>query len=141
MTPYAIVATVLDRPGILFGLTKVLAEHEANITYVDIHSGSPTSEIYFEVTLPDGRLESVMGHLRDVSGVESVREKRRRVNGTEVLMLEIDTSLRGVPLTYLGYFYGGSPGTVQLLTFTGRNLVDEFRADFEEFLNGLTVKN
>ena len=36
MTPHAIVATVLDRPGILFGLTKVLAEHEANITYVDI---------------------------------------------------------------------------------------------------------
>jgi len=74
MTPHAIVATVLDRPGILFGLTKVLAEHEANITYVDIHSGSPTSEIYFEVTLPEGRLESVMGHLDDVSGVEGVRE-------------------------------------------------------------------
>src|SRR5688572_7865050 len=74
MTPYAIVATVLDRPGILFGLTKVLAEHEANITYVDIHGGSPTSEIYFEVMLPEGRLESVMGHLGDVAGVETVRE-------------------------------------------------------------------
>ena len=74
MTPHAIVATVLDRPGMLFGLTKVLAEHEANITYVDIHAGNPTSEIYFEVTLPEGRLESVMGHLGDVSGVESVRE-------------------------------------------------------------------
>jgi energy-converting hydrogenase B subunit Q len=74
MTPHAIVATVLDRPGILFGLTKVLAEHEANITYVDIHGGSPTSEIYFEVTLPEGRLESVMGHLADVGGVETVRE-------------------------------------------------------------------
>ena len=74
MTPHAIVATVLDRPGILFGLTKVLAEHEANITYVDIHTGSPTSEIYFEVTLPEGRLDSVMGHLADVGGVETVRE-------------------------------------------------------------------
>src|SRR6187455_2683961 len=74
MTPHAIVTTVLDRPGMLFGLTKVLAEHEANITYVDIHAGSPTSEIYFEVTLPDGRLDSVMGHLGEVAGVESVRE-------------------------------------------------------------------
>src|SRR5688572_574317 len=74
MTPYAIVATVLDRPGILFGLTKVLAEHEANITYVDIHAGSPTSEIYFEVTLPEGRLDSVIGDLRRVAGVEQVRE-------------------------------------------------------------------
>ena len=52
MTPYAILATVADRPGMLFGLTGVLADHDANITYVDIHSGEPTSDIYFEITLP-----------------------------------------------------------------------------------------
>ena len=53
MTSHAIVTTVLDRPGLLFGLTKVLAEHDANITYVDIHGAAPASEIYFEVTLPE----------------------------------------------------------------------------------------
>ncbi|HXR44780.1 MAG TPA: DUF5612 domain-containing protein, partial [Pseudolysinimonas sp.] len=70
---HAILTTVADRPGMLSSLTKVLADHDANITYVDIHSGTPTL-LYFEVTLPEGRLESVMGHLGDVSGVESVRE-------------------------------------------------------------------
>jgi energy-converting hydrogenase B subunit Q len=74
MTPHAIVATVLDRPGILFGLTKVLAEHDGNITYVDIHSGAPSSEIYVEVTLPDGALETVLEGLRAVPGVERVEE-------------------------------------------------------------------
>ena len=59
MTSHAIVTIVVDRPGLLFGLTKVLAEHEANITYVDIHGGTPASEIYFEVTLPEGRLEAL----------------------------------------------------------------------------------
>ena len=30
--------------------------------------------VYFEVALPEGRLDSVMGHLADVGGVETVRE-------------------------------------------------------------------
>jgi energy-converting hydrogenase B subunit Q len=74
MNAHAILTTVFDRPGMLFGLTKVLADHEANITYVDIHAGAPTSEIYFEVTLPEGRIEPVMSELRDVAGVQHVRE-------------------------------------------------------------------
>jgi energy-converting hydrogenase B subunit Q len=71
MTAHAILASVLDRPGILFGLTKVLADHEANITYVDIHAG----ETYIEFTLPEGRLETVMEGLRTVSGVNHVQEQ------------------------------------------------------------------
>jgi len=74
MTPHAIVATVLDRPGMLAGLTTVLAGHDANITYVDIHAGTPTSEIYFEVTIPDGHLETVMQNLSAVTGVQTVHE-------------------------------------------------------------------
>jgi energy-converting hydrogenase B subunit Q len=74
MTAHAIAARVVDRPGILFGLTKVLAEHGANITYVDIHSGDPASEIYLEVLLPEEHAETVMTHLREVPGVEQVQE-------------------------------------------------------------------
>ena len=72
MSAHAILATVLDRPGILFGLTKVLADHEANITYVDIHAG----ETYIEFTLADGdTLSSVVEGLRAVAGVNHVQEQ------------------------------------------------------------------
>jgi energy-converting hydrogenase B subunit Q len=74
MIPFAILATVVDRPGMLFGLTKVLAEHDANITYVDIHAGERTSVIYFEVTLPQERVADVMRQLGAVPGVERVEE-------------------------------------------------------------------
>ena len=74
MTPHAIVATVQDRPGILSGLTRVLAEHEAKITDVDIHPGTPTSETYFEFTLPEARLDALTEALRQVPGVEGIRE-------------------------------------------------------------------
>ncbi len=71
MTAHAILATVHDRPGILSGMTKVLADHEANITYVDIHA----DETYFEFTLPEGRLDIVLADLRRVAGVEQVLEQ------------------------------------------------------------------
>ncbi len=73
MSAHAILCTVSDRPGMLSDLTKVLADHQANITYVDIHPGQPVG-IYFEFTLPDEHAVSVMTKLRTVSGVEMVGE-------------------------------------------------------------------
>jgi energy-converting hydrogenase B subunit Q len=73
MSEHAILATVSDRPGILHGLTKVLADHRANITYVDIHNTDTQSTTYFELTL-DGPIEQVLGDLRKVPGVASVVE-------------------------------------------------------------------
>ena len=55
MSAHAVLVTVSDQPGMLFGLTRVLASHQGNITYVDMHSGGAVSDIYFEFTLADGR--------------------------------------------------------------------------------------
>jgi energy-converting hydrogenase B subunit Q len=89
MTPYAIVATVIDRPGILYGLTKVLAEHGANITYVDIHGSERVSEIYLEITLPEERFSTVMEHLGRVPGVEGVQETPSfaRIYGKRIIVM------------------------------------------------------
>jgi energy-converting hydrogenase B subunit Q len=74
MSDHAILATVSDRPGILHGLTKVLADHRANITYVDIHNINEQSTTYFELTLDDDSIEAVLDDLRKVPGVASVVE-------------------------------------------------------------------
>jgi len=89
MSAHAILCTVLDRPGMLSDLTKVLADHEANITHVDIHPGKPAIGIYFEFTLPDdpstasessraqpkgGRFDGALAELRAVPGLETVGE-------------------------------------------------------------------
>jgi energy-converting hydrogenase B subunit Q len=55
-------------------LTKILADHDANITHVDIHPGTPTSGIYFEVAIADGQAPSVIASLARVPGVEAVEE-------------------------------------------------------------------
>jgi len=58
----------------LYGMAKVLADHHANITYVDIPGGEPYTATYFEFTLEGTALDVVLADLRKVPGVASVVE-------------------------------------------------------------------
>jgi energy-converting hydrogenase B subunit Q len=69
MAAYAVLTTVSNQPGILFGLTKVLADHHANITYVDIiDHPDREAEIYLEFSV-DTELEPIVAGFRQVPGV------------------------------------------------------------------------
>lgn len=74
MSAHAILVTVADRLGLLSALSKVLADHQANITYVDIQSPGITSGIYFEFSMPEGPLDQVVAELGKVPGVQHVQE-------------------------------------------------------------------
>jgi hypothetical protein len=51
----------------------------------------------------------------------------------------VEATVKGMPVTYYGYYYGGPAGTVQILTYTGRSLAAVCEQDFLEFLDGLRV--
>ena len=68
-----------------------------------------------------------------------VEETRRKVNGADVRVMRLEGTAKGIAFTFLGYYYSGPAGSVQVVTYTGTALFDEYRADFEEFLNGLKV--
>jgi energy-converting hydrogenase B subunit Q len=57
----------------LFALTRVLAEHRANISYVDMHSAGPQAEVYLEFAT-DGESAQVVTDLRALEGVVRVEE-------------------------------------------------------------------
>ncbi len=65
-----------------------------------------------------------------------VFEESRVVNGAKILCLQIVGTTQGIQFHYFGYYYAGKGGTIQVLTYTGENLFDEYKADFEELLNG-----
>jgi hypothetical protein len=65
-------------------------------------------------------------------------EEPRRVNQMDVLAMQMEGTIQGVPFTYYGYYFSGPQGSVQLLTYTGSNLFAEYKPEFEDFLNGLT---
>ena len=72
-TLYAVVVTALDRPGMMSAVTKVLADHNANIRYVDLHPAGEHADIYFEMTL-DGPPEPLFADLKRLNGVQGLEE-------------------------------------------------------------------
>ncbi len=64
-------------------------------------------------------------------------QEKRTVNGLEVWFLKMEAVVKGIPLSYRGYYYSGSKGAVQLLTFTSAGLMAEYENDFMALLNGL----
>src|SRR3712207_1715809 len=63
-----------DEPGVLHALTKVILEHQANITYVDIaERREGYSTIYFELEdVASGAVDTLIGDLQGLSIVRAV---------------------------------------------------------------------
>jgi len=70
---HAVVVTASDRPGMMSSVTKVLADHNANIRYVDLHSAGDRADIYFEVELEQAP-DALMADLRRLDGVHGLEE-------------------------------------------------------------------
>ena len=90
MAAYALLAEVSDRRGMLSDLTRVLADHHANITYVDIHDvGEPVADIYFEFTADEPSIESILTDMRQVDGVRLVEETPNfaRIYGKRIIVI------------------------------------------------------
>jgi energy-converting hydrogenase B subunit Q len=66
--------TVTDQPGMLSRLTKVFADHQVDIRYVDLHTRNKLSEIYWELTLGDIDMPHLLDELRALPDVHRVEE-------------------------------------------------------------------
>lgn len=89
MTLHAVLVTVSDKPGMLFSVTRVLAEHQANITYVDMNNRGQESDIYFEFTSEDGAAELAVRDLREIPGVTGLEEtpSLARIYGKRIIVM------------------------------------------------------
>ena len=89
MSAHAVLTTVSNQPGILFGLTGVLAEHSANISYVDIiPHPDRDAEIYLEFSIESDIADVVeqLGHVPGVSRVE-VTQSFEKIYGKRVVIM------------------------------------------------------
>lgn len=70
----ALMIRTLDEPGVLHELTRVILEHRANITYVDIaERRKDGSTVYFELEdIADEATETLIGDLTKLPIVQSV---------------------------------------------------------------------
>ena len=95
------------------------------------------------------RAEFPLNTLRDVALLnaervatefEILKEEMRTVNGREILCLQFAATIQGVKFIYMGYYTSFSEGSLQILAFSYQNLFKEFEPHFEDFLNGLIIK-
>jgi len=68
-----------------------------------------------------------------------VKEEYRTVNDLRVLFLQMDGTIQGIEFSYYGYYYSDDHGSLQFLTYTSQNLLDEYRDTCDDLLNGLVV--
>jgi len=66
-------------------------------------------------------------------------DEERQVNGTPVTCMEITGTTQGIPFHYFGYYYSGKGGSIQVITYTGESLFEQYRTDFQELLNGFVA--
>lgn len=72
MPAHAVLIAVSDRPGILFGVSKVLLDHDANILHIDIMERSgAAADVYLEFST-ERALEPLLSDLGRVPGVRGV---------------------------------------------------------------------
>ena len=66
-------------------------------------------------------------------------EEKRTVNDKKILCLKMDATIRGIPVSYINYYYSGKVGAVQVMAYTGQTLLYEYEADLMDLLNGLEI--
>ena len=67
-------------------------------------------------------------------------EEEQTVNGVNLLVMKMTGTIYGTPFTYYGYYYGGTAGTIQFITYTTGDLMPQYEADLTELLKGLVIK-
>ena len=89
MSTHAVLVAVADQPGMLFRLTKIFAERQVNITHIDLHSVGGLSEIYFELSIDDPAMTTLLDEVRRVPGVERIQQTAplSRVYGKRVIVM------------------------------------------------------
>jgi len=89
MPSHAVLTTATNQPGMLFGLTQVLARHAANIEHIDIvHQPTDDAGIYLEFSC-DTPIAQIVAELEAVSGVIRVdlTQSFSKVYGKRVVIM------------------------------------------------------
>ena len=85
-------------------------------------------------------LEVALASARDVDpNVTAIRRGSRVVNGVRMLSIDYEATVTGVPLVFVAHFFSDTSGSVQIIAWTGPNLLAEYRDTIERFVSGFEV--
>lgn len=110
------------------------AEYELELKNEDLYALLITEKVVIPIdVLKDIALKNAS---EVTSDLKIIHQEYRTVNGLELLYMQMDGNISGLKFSYCGYYYSNENGTVQFLTYTAQNLVDDYKEQIEEMLNG-----
>ncbi|MEO0853767.1 MAG: hypothetical protein AAFY15_09740 [Cyanobacteria bacterium J06648_11] len=91
--------------------------------------------------MPMSALEQLaLNNAREVSSdIQIVREESRTINGITMEVMQLEGTIQEIPFTFYGAYWVGDAGTLQVVTYTGQNLFEEFEAELTQLLNGISI--
>ncbi|MCB1581724.1 MAG: hypothetical protein R3E90_00190 [Marinicella sp.] len=114
------------------------AEYNFKLKSGDLYAMAITEQL--EIAL-ETLVDIAVDNARDAApDIQVVTKEYRNVNGLKVIYMEMEGAIQKVRFTYLGYYYSDASGSVQYLAYTGTNLVQKYRKDIDQFLNGLVLQ-
>ena len=89
---------------------------------------------------PDALIDLALSNAKNAAtSVTVIQREKAVVNGVEVTHLLFEPTIKGVVFSFDGYYYAGPAGTIQLLSYTGKNLYPQYKEEMQAFLNGLEL--
>ena len=114
------------------------AEYTFNIKGSDLYGMVISEQI--EVDIEELVKLAFENAKKAAAGMKVVKKEYRRVNGNKVIYMEMEGTIQSIKFTYLGYYFSNSSGSTQFITYTGSSLVNKYRTDIDNFLNGFVIK-
>jgi hypothetical protein len=114
------------------------AEYEFELKGKDLYGMAITEEIEISIkSLTDIAFTNAKEVAPDI---KVLKKEYRIVNGMKVIYMEMEGTLQGMNITYFGYYYSDTSGSTQFVVYTGTNLVKKYKAEIDDFLNGLVTQ-
>lgn len=88
-------------------------------------------------TLKEIALENAQEAAADM---EIISEEKIEVNGENMTKMKMEGTIEGVRFQYYGYYYVGEAGSIQFVSYTSTNLMEEYEKDLTDLLNGLRIQ-
>jgi len=113
------------------------AEYEFQLKGGDLYGMVITEKV--EIPLESLKYIALENGKSAAPDLKIIHEEYRNVNGTRVLMMQMNGTMQGIKFSYYGYYFSSENGTAQFITYTSQNLLKEYTKDCEILLNGFVI--
>jgi len=115
------------------------AEYELQLKEGDLYGMIISEKV--EIPLPTLRSIAFETAQTMAPDLKIINEEYRAVNGIKVLLLQMNGTMQGIKFSYYGYYFSNTNGTVQFITYTSQNLINDYRTECDNLLNGIIEIN